>query len=532
MSRLVAIARLAVACIVVQCILVWPDRLDAVEWNAFLSPQIELAIVIGAIALAARPGSTGLWPMLIRRALTAFLAVLLVLRLADMVMNAAFGRPFDLVLDLHLIGKGSNFVADSLGLAIGLALCIGLAFALIIIIFAIDRAMGEIGAATLRLGRFRPVAAVLLLAGGGIAIANQPDPVLAKSSSALTAHLARAYQSATDLESFAAEAAEQPLGHLLPSRRLQGLAGKDVIFIFIESYGASTLSDASFKPAISHTLDEAQRAIAQKGYGVRSAFLTSTTIGGQSWLAQSALMSGLRIDNQGRYDAFVRQGGPNLVRDFSSAGWHTAAIAPAITQPWPEARSFGFDTVLTAADLGYRGQPFSWVTMPDQFTLSAFEKRVRSQQLGPVMAQITLISSHAPWTPLPQLVSWDALGDGTVFNAMAKAGEPAESLWRDHDRVRLQYRRAIEYSLTAIADYVRHYGSKDLVLILVGDHPPAPWIAGSAAREVPIHILAADPDVLTALDDWHWTHSMRPGPEAPVWPMAAFRERFVKAFSG
>ena len=37
----------------------------------------------------------------------------------------------------------------------------------------------------------------------------------------------------------------------------------------------------------------------------------------------------------------------------------------------------GFDRILAAADLGYRGLPFNWVTMPDQFTLAAFDRLVR-----------------------------------------------------------------------------------------------------------------------------------------------------------
>ena len=44
---------------------------------------------------------------------------------------------------------------------------------------------------------------------------------------------------------------------------------------------------------------------------------------------------------------------------------------PAITLAWPEAGYFGYDRVLAAHDLGYRGLPFNWVTMPDQFTLAA-----------------------------------------------------------------------------------------------------------------------------------------------------------------
>ena len=110
--------------------------------------------------------------------------------------------------------------------------------------------------------------------------------------------------------------------------------------------------------------------------------------------------------------------------------------------------------MLAAADLGYRGKPFNWVTMPDQFTLAAFERELLDPgPRPPVFAEIALISSHAPWTPIPPLLPWEALGDGRVFDAYATAGDPPEVVWRDPDRVREQYRRALDYVLRAVGGF-------------------------------------------------------------------------------
>ena len=102
---------------------------------------------------------------------------------------------------------------------------------------------------------------------------------------------------------------------------------------------------------------------------MRSGFLTAPMVGGQSWLAHASLLSGLWIDNQGRYRALLASPRRTLLHLAQAAGWRTAAVMPAITLAWPEAGYFGYDRVLAAADLGYRGLPFNWVTMPDQFTL-------------------------------------------------------------------------------------------------------------------------------------------------------------------
>ena len=51
-------------------------------------------------------------------------------------------------------------------------------------------------------------------------------------------------------------------------------------------------------------------------------------------------------------------------------------------------------------------------------------------------------------------------------------------------------------------------------------------------RHVPITVIAQDPDIMAALDGWHWTPGLLPAPEVPAWRMSAFRDRFFAAFSG
>ena len=37
-------------------------------------------------------------------------------------------------------------------------------------------------------------------------------------------------------------------------------------------------------------------------------------------------------------------------------------------------------------------------------------------------------------------------------------------------------------------------------------------------------------DVCCGIAGWRWQDGMSPSPQAPVWPMAAFRDRFLSAF--
>jgi len=176
---------------------------------------------------------------------------------------------------------------------------------------------------------------------------------------------------------------------------------------------------------------------------------------------------------------------------------------------------------------------FSWSPMPDQYTLAAYQRTERSRTgRPPQMAEIVLTSSHVPWTPVPQLRDWSALGDGTENDAAIQATDPPDVVWQDPNRVRAGYRDAIVYSLNSLISYVERYGNDNLVLVFLGDHQPSPVITGQgASRDVPITIVARDRAVLDRISGWGWQDGLRPGPQAPAWRMDAFRDRFLTAFA-
>ena len=191
----------------------------------------------------------------------------------------------------------------------------------------------------------------------------------------------------------------------------------------------------------------------------------------------------------------------------------------------------GFDRVLEAADLGYRGEPFNWVTMPDQFTLAALDRLLRNEAPRPrLFVQVALISSHAPWVPVPRLLDWSQLGDGSIFNEMVGSGDSPETVWRDPQRVRLQYAEAIDYSLRAVMDYARLHADDPPLMIVLGDHQTAPGIALDERPDVPIHVIGP-----AALVDrsagWGLTPGLVPAREAKALPMDRMRDLILRSFS-
>ena len=69
------------------------------------------------------------------------------------------------------------------------------------------------------------------------------------------------------------------------------------------------------------------------------------------------------------------------------------------------------------------------------------------------------------------------------------------------------------------------------MLVVLGDHQPHSYVTGSdAGHDVPISVIAHDPAVLDRIDDWGWQDGLHPTPDAPVWQMDAFRDRFLTAY--
>jgi hypothetical protein len=129
------------------------------------------------------------------------------------------------------------------------------------------------------------------------------------------------------------------------------------------------------------------------------------------------------------------------------------------------------------------------------------------------------------------MVDWNDVGDGSVFDPMPAQGQSANAVWRDRSQVRAAYGRSIEYSLNTLISFVQNYHDNNLVLVLLGDHQPATIVSGErASRDVPITIVAHDPAVMDRISGWGWQDGLRPGPNAVVWPMDAFRDRFLTAY--
>ncbi|MFD6712771.1 sulfatase [Micromonospora chalcea] len=523
--RLLGATVTALAGVLVLVALVAPSEVNRLTFGALLRIPVEgLLAVALLLVLPARPRRV------VATLLGALLGLILVLKVTDLGFSMVLDRRFDLIADWTFLGAGAEFLSESYGGAAevgAIALAVVAALAVPVLVTLSARRLARAAAAHRRV----TARAVTALAAAWVVCAVLGAqivpgvPVAADTVAADVFDRARQVRAGlNDKETLSTQLAGDPFRDVPGEQMLTALRGKDVLFTFVESYGRVALEDPDLAPEVDAVLDEGTRQLRAAGYCSRSAFLTSSTTGGGSWLAHATLMSGIRTDNQLRYTNLVRSDHMTLNGAFKRAGWRTSLVMPALNRAWPEAAFFEPDTLYGAKELGYRGPLFSFSSPPDQYTLSAFQRRERGPGRTPVMAEIPLLSSHLPWTPVPPLVDWDDIGDGSVYKGTARADRSAEG-------TREAYRQAVVYSLRTLISYVQRYGDENLVLVFLGDHQPARAITGDGAgKDVPITVVAKDPAVLDRIAGWGWQDGLNPDPQAPVWPMESFRDRFLRAF--
>ena len=521
-----AVVLTALALALVWVALVAPTRPWLLTPGAFVRLPLE-GIVVVVLAVVLPTGARRLLPWV----MGPVLGLLVLVKLLDLAFFIAFDRPFNPVDDRSYASLGMETVRDTFGgtvadLAVAGAVVLGIA-ALIVPTLAVLR-LTRVAAGhrrySLRAITALTAAWVVCWAFGAELV---PGVSIASTSAAdLAVQEVDAVQSdIRDRARFNAELKNDRYRNTPGDRLLTALRGKDVLLVFVESYGKIAVQGTSFSPGVDSVLDAGTRQLAAAGFSARSGWLTSSTFGGASWLAHGTLQSGTWVNSQGRYDELVASDRVTLTSAFGRAGWRTVSDVPSDNRAWPQGYSFyHYDKLYDRRNVGYRGPRYAFASMPDQYTYLALQRlELAKPQRPPLFAEVDLVSSHTPWTRIPPLIDWSRVGDGSIFNRL-----PVDKVGVSD--VQKGYATSIRYTLRTLFSFVQHYGSKNLVLVVLGDHQPSRVVSHAPGHDVPISIIASDPAVLSRIAGWGWLDGMRPTGAAPLWRMSAFRNRFLTAF--
>jgi Sulfatase len=504
---------------------IWPTL--GVHWPG------ELSVEFGVLLLALSLSNAWLGPT--RRGVLVLLSILIVLfalgRYAYVTVQALYGRDINLYWDgPQLAAVTGMFVRVASAWAVA-AVFVGSALVLGLLYILARWSLGQIDVA-LRL--HRPARVVFGTAGLALVacfVAQQSSDALPRVPR-FSIPVTRTFLAQINR---VADAISGQSNRGLPASPAMGssfsaLAGSDVLLVFMESYGSTTYDRPEFQRALLPARQRLEAALHDTGRGVVSAFVTSPTFGGGSVLAHLSLLSGVEVRDSDHYVLLMTQKRPTLVSQFKSAGYRTVAVMPGLRESWPEGAFYGFDAIYGATGLDYHGPGFGWWRIPDQFSLAALDAReLQLQPRKPVFAFFPTVSTHMPFEPTPPLQpDWQRVLSAHPFDAEPLRRSLTQTpVWTDMGQA---YISSVEYFLDTLTSYLRARPNSRFVMIILGDHQPAANVSGEGASwDVPVHVIASQPQILQALQ----ADGFRPGlvPVRPAagkmsqlgpWSMAAF----------
>jgi phosphatidylglycerophosphate synthase len=481
---------------------VWPT--PAIRWQGELS--LELALLVLLILAAGRRART-ISPALIGW-LSALWIVLIVGHYGDVTAPALYGREINLYWDLRYI---PDVVAMLVRVAPNWLVMLIAASALTIayVVFRIVRwALMRLAVAAREQSERRMLEALLgiVFALFGLQkIAGVPPlPRFANLVVATYAHqIPLALTALTGSSSL-------PASPSMDSN-LARVAGADLIVLFVESYGAITFDRPEYDERLTPSRAALDSAIHETGREVVSAFVESPTFGGGSWLAHLSLLSGVEVRGPDTYARLMTEKRETLVTTFARKGYRTIAVMPGLSERWPEGAFYKFDEIYGSQRLDYRGPPFGWWNLSDQFAIAKFDAlEVNRPARQPLFVFFPTVSTHTPFTPTPPYQpDWNRILTDTPYEQ--KELDRAWDETPDWLNLGPGYVNAVAYAYTSIAGYLRLRADRDFVLILIGDHQPPAAVSGENARwDVPIHVIASRRAILESLRAHGFQTGLRP----------------------
>ena len=532
-ATVIAAVLTILAALIVWVVLVAPDQPQYLTLNAFLRLPLEgLVLIALAVVLPARG----------RRILAVVvglaLALVVILKVLNYEVFSTFDRPFDPIGDTSQLGNGLETMRSLVGRTETNLIEVGAVVGIVVLVVLLTLAMLRLTrvAAGNRRWTLRAVAALgavwaLCWVLGAQLVSH--TPIASTISAGLIVDQVHALQADIhDHGVFAKQINHDPFRNTPTDQLLTGLRGKDVLLVFVESYGQVAVQGSSFSPEVDAALKQGDKRLRSAGFSARSGFLNSATFGGISWLAHSSLQSGLWVDSQRRYNQLIAAKRFTLAQAFNRAGWRTVDDVPSNDRAWPQGETFyHYDKIYDRHQVGYHGPTFTYASMPDQYIFSALQRlELGKTHRRPLFAEVDTVSSHMPWNRIPHTIAWKQVGNGSIFNK--HADDPRDGRVLEQSHTREGGVRHVDRVLDEHADLVRTALRRQEPR---ADRPGRPSAVADRQR-AQFQSRRADLDHRPRPEGAQADRrlGLEPGPAAqptaPVWPMSAFRDRFLTAF--
>jgi hypothetical protein len=313
---------------------------------------------------------------------------------------------------------------------------------------------------------------------------------------------------------------------------LEELDGQDVYLFILESYGYTLYSEPVHFGMIQPELRDFEDQLGQAGFRIASTFLNSTAFGGNSWLADSTLSTGVRIDNEAAYELLLESDVKPIAQFFNQIGYRTVMAMPATTYAWPEGEYYSFAEKYYFKDFAYKGPNLKWAPMTDQYVLDFIYRKEVQGARQPLFIQYVMISSHYPFNMIPRFFEdWSDIGDGSIYHRDDSVTilpiKPGNQTAGPEGYVTI-----MAYELTIIREYLKTLVAGDALIIIVGDHQPYSGITGkNKPWSVPLHLISRRAEFLEPFLARGYSKGFIPRQELPHRGLETFLPNFLESFS-
>lgn len=304
------------------------------------------------------------------------------------------------------------------------------------------------------------------------------------------------------------------------SSTLSLIQGRDVLIVFVESYGRVAYDNRDFFETLAPARAELAAAASDTGRGVVSGYVESPTFGGGSWLAHLSFLTGIEMRDAGQAQLLMTQSRRNFGDAMAEHGYRRVALMPGLKMPWPEGVFYNFDQIYDDASLQYRGPAFGWWRIPDQFSLAKLDELELTPRTGaaddrkPLFVFFPTITTHTPFRPTPPYQSdWSRLLGEQPFDEAPL--QQSLSQLPEWSNLAPGYTDSVAYTLQTLAGYLRTQARDDLIVVIVGDHQPPAMVSGvGASWNVPVHVIASQQPLLDSFGQCGFVSGLIPGPQA------------------
>lgn len=506
---------------------IWPT-----PWIT-LRPEISVEIALLVLALALyvewrdHPSPTAMV------SLASVVTVYTLARYAEVTAPALYGRGVNLYWDLRQIPGVAAMLVEVMPLWAMMLTAAGIVMA-VTLVFTVNRlALRSVTHAFGSTMTRRITAASMALIVAGYAAGHSPLPVNTLRWYSLPLTSTYKQQMEFIVEAMATESRSGD-SVLQPDYNLGALASSDIIFGFLESYGAVVFDEPVIARETRANRDLLAATLEKTNRFVVSAMVRSPTFGGVSWLAHASFLTGIEVANNSQYNLLLTQNMNTVPDIFKRHGYRTVAVMPGMRRAWPEGEAFyRYDRIYGELALDYRGPDFGWWRIPDQYSLARVAELELEHENGPaepVAVFLETINTHLPFRPVPPLQEnrRKLLSHQPYASAEVQASLAETPQWTD---LRPSYIAAMNYTYRYWNRFFQEQGERPLVTVLLGDHQPASSVSGPGARwDVPVHVIVENPAIAEYLRGAGFVSGLVPGTES-IGPMHKLVDTLLSSFS-